>query len=159
MDLHPCSCGTADFGANHKLRPGGGALVAVYAGTCRGCGLPRLFEFVLAPRTPPPPPAFGGDEPSQIICPGQFALLADREARAASTTDAVRRRAALDLAVAAHAEVAKFVPAGAGAVPAAAFTSRAGAALYAADPGRFDADRLAVVADAYRRALAGHGPS
>jgi hypothetical protein len=152
MDLHPCACGTADFEARHRLRTGDdGGLVAVYAGLCPNCGLPRLFEFALAPQTPPPPPAFGGDEPSRIICPGQFALLADREASAASTTDPQRRRAALERALAAQTEVAKFAVGGA--VPASAFTSAEGAALYAADPGRFDADRLAAVAEEYRRSV------
>jgi hypothetical protein len=154
MDLHACSCGTAAFDAVHTLRTGDNdELIAVYSGICSGCGLPRLFEFELDPRTPPLPPAYGGPNPSRIICPGQFAIAADLEARAAAA-GGTAGRAALARALAAQVEILKFIPAGGSAVPAEAFTSEEGQRLYASEPHRFDADRLAAVADSYRAMLA-----
>jgi hypothetical protein len=162
LELHPCSCGEIEFGARHQLRNGpDGVLVAVYEGRCTKCDLPRRFEFALDPQTPPLPPAFGDAEPSKIICPGQFALVADQEAASARLdpdprpgANLARDRAVLARALAAQEEIGKFVPAGADAVPAAAFVSPEGQTLYVQDPGRFDADRLAAVTDSYRAALA-----
>lgn len=163
IDLHPCSCGDTAFDVRHVLRtmPDGG-LAAVYEGLCARCALPRRFSFALDPTTPPPPPAYGGPTPSRIICPGQFALIADRAAASAAlvpagTALAQRQgRAALAQALAAQQEVIKFIPAGADTVPAEAFTSPEGQALYAREPGRFGRDRLVAVAAAYREALAGY---
>lgn len=165
MDLHPCSCGEAGFEVSRSLRMGtDGSLLAVYDGPCRQCRLPRRFVFTLDPATPPPPPAYGGPQPSRIICPGQFALAADRAVRHAvldprglDDRSRAASRAALSRALAAQEEIAKFIPAGAGAVPPDAFTSPEGNALYAREPGRFDADRLRAVEGAYRDALAAHG--
>jgi hypothetical protein len=147
IDLNPCSCGEAAFDVRHALRTGsGGGLVAVYEGPCGRCGLPRRFTFDLDPATPPPPPAFGGPRPSRIICPGQFALEADRAASSADLVPAgatpprrAQSRAALARALAAQQEVLKFVPQDADEVPAGAFTSWEGRALYAREPGRFRA--------------------
>ena len=115
------------------------------------------------PGHPAAPPAFGGPQPSRIICPGQFALEADRAASSADLVPAgglpsrrTQSRAALARALAAQQEVLKFIPPGADEVPAGAFTSWEGRALYAQEPGRFRADRLAAVATAYREALAGY---
>jgi len=137
-----------------------GDLVAAYTGVCPGCGQERRFEFVLDERTPPMPPAYGGDEPSQIICPGQFALVAANAARSAppeatGLSEDERRRAAarLAMALAAQEEVLKFVPDGATVVPPDRFTSTEGWALYESEPGRFRRDRLAAVAEAYRSML------
>ncbi len=162
MDLHPCSCGSAGFDVRHTLQYGDdGALIAVYTGWCDKCGLPRRFEFALDPQTPPPPPAFGGPNASTIICPGQFALLADEEAASAplepDPSAADRRaagRASIARALAAQEEIIKLVPPGSTAVPASAFTSDDGRVLYQRDPARFDADRLTAVADTYRDILA-----
>jgi hypothetical protein len=164
IDLSPCSCGETAFDVRHALRTGpDGVLVAVYEGACPRCGLPRRFEFALDPATPPVPPAYGGPRPSQIICPGQFALVADRAAASAELVPAgmapaarSRGRDALARALAAQQEVIKFIPAGADEVPAAAFTSPEGRALYAREPGRFRRYRLEAVARAYRDALAGY---
>src|SRR2546421_8402360 len=84
LDLHPCSCGATAFPVRHVLRSGeGDALEAVYEGDCASCGLPRRFVFELDSATPPAPPAYGGPQPSRIICPGQFLLVADRAAGSA----------------------------------------------------------------------------
>src|SRR5262249_19265261 len=152
------------FDMRHSLRSvEDGSLATVYEGLCLRCGLPRQFIFTLDPVTPPPPPAFGGPAPSQIICPGQFALLAEQCARSAQLdparlTDAQRLdgRNALARALSAQHEVIKFIPADADAVPAEAFTSAEGLALYRIEPARFRRDRLAAVADAYRELLSAY---
>lgn len=163
IDLHECSCGETAIDVRHRLQTGAdGRLLAVYEGNCPRCGLPRRFEFALDPATPPPPPAFGGPAPSRIICPGQFAALADRAARSAPLEPATdqrqraRGRAAIARALAALEEVAKFIPPGGSAVPPDAFTSPEGRALYQREPDRFTADRLAAVAEAYREVLAAY---
>jgi len=165
LDLHPCSCGEAAFPVRHLLRTGtSGGLEAVYEGTCPRCGLPRRFVFTLDPATPPPPPAYGGAAASHIICPGEFALVADRSARSTPVDPAgltpeqrQRGRAWLAQALAAEEEIAKFIPSGLDAVPPEAFTSHEGRVLYRREPGRFHRDRLAAVAQAYREALAAYG--
>jgi hypothetical protein len=164
MDLHPCSCGETAVDVSRSLRTGpDGMLLAEYEGPCQRCGLPRKFVFTLDPTVPPPPPAYGGHRPSQIICPGQFAMVADLMARSAVLEPDVlddraraRSRQTLAQALAAQEEVAKFIPTGADAVPADAFTSPEGAALYASERGRFDRFRLSAVEAAYREALAAH---
>lgn len=163
ISLHPCSCDETSLPVTHTLRSVGDDLVAVYAGACPRCGLPRQFTFVLDPAVPPPPPAFGGGTPSRIICPGQFAIAADNAARATPLTPAGLSlpqreygRDALAYALAAQDEVLTFIPQGADAVPESAFTSPEGLALYAAEPGRFRRARLTAVADAYRTALAAY---
>jgi hypothetical protein len=164
LELHPCSCGESRFDVRQRQRFADGGLVSVYDGLCPRCGLPRHFEFGLDPATPPPPPAFGGDTPSRIICPGQFALVAARAAGSAPTSppdgeqDRARGRALLERAVEAQSEIIKFVvPAGAAqlvdAVPPGAFTSPEGQSLYAAEPDRFTLDRLQAVLDSYRALL------
>jgi hypothetical protein len=160
MNLHPCSCGEPAFDTDHFLESGpDDELIAVYQGPCARCGLPRRFEFALDPELPPPPPAYGGAAPSSIICPGQFAIRADTAAGSvpvdADTEDsrAGEIRRALAEAVAAQSEILKFVPGDADAVPAEAFTSAEGRALYASEPGRFRRARLEAVLDVYREAL------
>lgn len=169
MALHPCSCGDATFAGEHRLESGDDdELIAVYQGPCPQCGVVRRFAFLLDPEVPPPPPAYGGPLPSVIICPGQFALRADQAARslpsvggagggagagAGDPRAVMEARRVLGEAVAAQAEVLKFVPAGGDAVPAEAFTSVEGRALYGGEPGRFRRVRLAAVLEAYREAL------
>lgn len=164
MDLHACSCGETRFEARHVLRESPeGALLAVYEGTCPRCGLPRRFTFTLDQAVPPPPPAFGGAEPSAIICPGEFLLTAAQAAGSAPLdpaglppAGAAAARNALGTAVAATEEVLKFIPEGADAVPQAAITSPAGAALYVHEAGRFSRARLEATLAAYREALAAY---
>jgi hypothetical protein len=164
MALHPCSCGDATFAGDHRLESGDDdELIAVYQGPCPNCGLERRFAFLLDPELPPPPPAYGGPSPSAIICPGQFALRADESASSVPAVDgadgsggaraAAEARRVLGEAVAAQAEVLKFIPADADAVPAEAFTSAEGRALYGDEPGRFRRVRLAAVLEVYQDAL------
>lgn len=162
MELRACSCGEAWFEAGHVLREDPeGRLLAVYRGICPRCALPRRFTFVLDEAAPPPPPAFGGPAPSRIICPGEFLLLADRAAASAALAPehgadperAEHARAALATAVAAAEEVLKFIPDGGSCVPEASFTSQAGRAAYAREPGRFSRASLEETVAERRAAL------
>jgi hypothetical protein len=162
MDLHACSCGETRFEAEHVVREDAeGRLLAVYEGLCPRCGLPRRFTFVLDDAIPPPPPAFGGPTPSRIICPGEFLLVADQAAAsaesgpdAADPRQADHDRVALATAAAAVDEVLKFIPEGQSSVPEQAFSSIAGQAVFAREPGRFSRLRLEATANSHRAALA-----
>ncbi|GGV05348.1 hypothetical protein GCM10010260_48130 [Streptomyces filipinensis] len=149
MDLHPCACGSGDFERRHRLEQHGNDLVAVYEGVCRKCGENRRFVFRMAEEIPPPPPAFGGPEPSQIIDPGEFAEVAFRISESAGVrllntpeSEHHKLRGAVAYSVAAFEEILKFIPPGQDAVPAEAFTSERGRACYQRDPGKFARDLL-----------------
>lgn len=160
IQLHPCDCGERELATEHKLVSGDAGLVARYAGTCGKCGRQRTFDFLLDPDIPPAD-AYGGPRPSKIVCPGEWALHSDQLAsRWPAAVDAIRPgdagRARDDLAWAIRAleEVVKFIPDGADAVPATAFLSASGRAIYADEPGRFRALRLNARLSAYRQLLA-----
>ncbi|MFF7359064.1 hypothetical protein ACFZA1_41695 [Streptomyces filipinensis] len=149
MDLHPCTCGSGDFERRHRLEQHGNDLVAVYEGVCRQCGENRRFVFRMAEEIPPPPPAFGGPEPSQIIDPGEFAEVAFRISESAGVqllntpeSEQHKLRGAVAYSVAAFEEILKFIPPGQDAVPAEAFTSERGRARYQREPGKFARRRL-----------------
>ncbi|MDR6976412.1 hypothetical protein J2X68_003103 [Streptomyces sp. 3330] len=115
----------------------------------------------MADEIPPPPPAFGGTEPSEIIDPGEFAEVASDVSRRAGLeilntpeSEHHRHRGALAYAVAAVEEVLKFIPPGQDAVPAEAFTSEAGKARYEKDRGKFDRDMLQIELRLTRQILA-----
>ncbi|MEU5280354.1 hypothetical protein AB0G87_28530 [Streptomyces asoensis] len=160
MDSHPCECGSADFGRLHRLVQGGEGSVAVYEGPCRACGRDRILAFLMADESPPPL-AFGGPEPSRIIDPGEFAEVGHSVCRRAGLdmlnspeSEHHRYRAAMAYGLAAFEEVPKFIPPGADAVPASAFTSEAGRAYYESEPAKFDRDILEMDIDLSRAILA-----
>ncbi|MFC8273339.1 hypothetical protein ACFUJR_12575 [Streptomyces sp. NPDC057271] len=149
MDLHPCACGSGDFDRQHRLEQHGDDMVAVYEGACRQCGTTRRFAFRMAEEIPPPPPAFGGSRPSEIIDPGEWAEVAFRVSRTAALRilntpkpEHYKQREALAYAVAAFEEMLKFLPPGADSIPSGAFTSEVGKARYEREPGNFDRDIL-----------------
>ncbi|MET9321370.1 hypothetical protein ABZX75_14465 [Streptomyces sp. NPDC003038] len=161
MDLHPCECGSSDFERRHHLEQHGGDIAAVYEGACGQCGRDRVFTFVMAEEIPPPPPAFGGPEPSQIIDPGEFSEVANRIARRSGLamlnsppSEHHKHRGATAYALAAVEEVLKFLPPGQDAIPASAFTSEVGKARYAKDPGKFRRDILEIELRLTRKILA-----
>jgi hypothetical protein len=107
-----------------------------YRGTCAGCGTPREFTFA-APARPAPRRTsaldgavyFGGPEPSRLLDPAEWMLVAEVFAQAATVPDDApdrsrayqEARESLAVAVAAMNEVLKFVPASANTVPESAF--------------------------------------
>ena len=165
MDLHPCRCGDARRPADSAVLELDGALASRYSGSCPSCGTHREFLFRLPDDVVTAPPGvvrFGDGTPSELLDPGEWLWVADRYATAAPAdparldpNGARAARRALAYAAAAMAEVLAFVPAGADAVPAGAFRSERGRAVYGAEPGRFSRARLEVVRDTYRDLLAG----
>lgn len=152
MDLHPCDeCGAARVRGGQDLREdGNGGLVSVYAGTCPGCGLQWSFAFAV-PAAPPPAGRIGGSEPSAIIDPGEWVYLSDLNASSpAGPAPSPGDRARLSRAAAAAEEAAKFIPPGLDSVPAEAFTSSCGRAMFAAFPARFRGSDLRERARLYR---------
>lgn len=174
IELHPCACGESRFEVRHSdVVETSGGLESVVAVTCTGCGAEREFRFSL-PEEPlvvrPGEVRFGGDEPSQLIDPGEWLAVADREAGsvaadvvsadvgpadvAAWEPDQRRSaRRALATAVAAVDEVVKFVPPEGDAVPESAFVSTDGRAVYRTDPDRFRVARLVATRDRYQQLL------
>lgn len=160
MDLHPCErCGEPDFPWNrHVAAERDGQRLSIYEGECPRCATDRRFEFVvLDPNLPPP--TLGGPEPSTLIDPGEFYEVAGWSSAAAelpadpSPEDIGDAYDAAGDAAAATEEVLKFVPAGASVVPPEAFTSDRGRAVLAADPSRFERDRLEGLLAERRQAL------
>jgi hypothetical protein len=160
LELHPHECGEHAFPVRSTVVRSDAGLLAVYDGTCPRCGKARRVEFSLDSEIPPPPPAFGGAAPSRLLDPGQFLFAADEAARQCpdvltglSTQRARYVYAKLGEAAAAIEEVLKFVPAGASAIPASAFSSQRGRDVYMQEPGRFDVDRLRAVLATYQEGL------
>jgi hypothetical protein len=158
MDLRPCACGERRFARQSAVVTIDGDLASRYTGTCARCGAERRFEFRLPQEILQPPASgvqFGGDEPSELLDPGEWLSVADDYARrvpAGAKLDGDALRAArhdLATAVAALDEVRKFAPRGAMEVPPAAFTTPLGRAIWDKEPGRFRLVRLAAVRKAY----------
>jgi hypothetical protein len=157
MDLHPCDrCGGIEVAWESALIDDGGSPARRYWGACGDCGANREFVFAL-PETQVSTEAestvsFGGPEPSRLLDPGEWLLVADLCAQAGAGQDD-EARYNLEVAVAAMAEILKFAPACPDAVPASAFTSARGRTVYQQEPGRFDRRRLQVVRASYRDSL------
>ena len=128
-----------------------GVLCSRYTGSCRRCGRRREFTFRLPEEISlpvGPDVTFGGPEPSELLDPGEWLMVADLAAKgAADASD-------LTLAAAATEEALKFIPEGADQVPPEAIRSVDGQQIYAEDPGRFRRRRLEVVAATYRELAA-----
>lgn len=162
MRLHPCECGEPHFEwREHGLVQREERFISVYSGECERCGWPRVFEFTLVPEPPPPPPTLGGYAPSQIIDPGEFlhislVFAATVPADPATLGDDEFHGAydALAFALASAEEVLKFIPPARDSVPAEAFRSDTGRALYRENPEQFTRSRLEATCQAYRRLLA-----
>jgi hypothetical protein len=156
MDLHPCErCGSV----HTQWKTGAdGVAVRVYYGSCEKCGYDRRFEFrqpeVENVRVAGKLVDFGGPEQSELLDPGEWLWVADLTAGRVPVGQPAAARHALSVAVGAIEEILKFVPAGAARVPAEAFRTAKGLDVYAAEPGRFERERLEIVRDTYRDALA-----
>ena len=150
LDLTPCACGEVDADWQHATGLFDGELVSVYDAACPHCDAEREYTFGLPEHeTAAEYPNFGGAEPSQLIDPGRWMALADHLAGNLPADDPETLTQALQFAAAAVAEVIKFIPPGATAVPANAFWTPEGQATYAADPPRFNVDRLTLVRQTY----------
>jgi hypothetical protein len=161
MDLHPCGCGERRFARTSSVVTIDGDLASRYTGACARCGTARRFEFRLPPEILQPPATgmlYGGAEPSELLDPGEWLSVADDYARSVPVGakldgDALRTaRHRLACAVAALDEIRKFAPPGAVEVPASAFTTPLGRAMWDKEPGRFRFARLEAVRNAYAQA-------
>lgn len=166
MRLRECACGETGFEKDSEIEPVDGGVVERIAGFCPSCGRERRFAFRLPAGLPElhADPRYGeGDEPSRLLDPGEWLVVGDEFAATAELLLAAPRPAPEDVlearyrllaALAATGEVAKFVPAGADAVPAGAFWTPLGAELYRDAPDRFGAGALDRELAERRRALA-----
>jgi len=136
-----------------------------YATTCPNCEHRQQFAFAVARLGPPPFPAFGGAEPSQLIDAGQFLVLAEEAADdvpadpADLSSDDLMPEEALEelsVAVAAIEEVLKFIPADADRVPREALWTVEGLARFDADPVAFDRRQLIAMLGAVKLSLAAY---
>ena len=166
MDLRPCACGERKFARQSSVVTIDGDLASRYTGACARCGTERRFEFRLPQEILQPPPdgvLFGGDEPSELLDPGEWLTVADDHARRvpAGTKldgDALRvARRCLATAIAALDEIRKFAPRGAVEVPPSAFFTPLGRAIWDKEPGRFRLARLEAVRQVYADQLSGRG--
>jgi hypothetical protein len=151
LELHPCpDCGSLDAPWQQALVSIDGELASSYAATCPGCGAEREYLFGLPARETSVRgwPTFGGPEPSELLDAGQWLQVAD-SAVAVVPTDPAEAGKVLAVAQAAIAEVIKFVPAGADAVPEDEFWTPEGQAVREAEPGRFRLERLLIARDTY----------
>ena len=149
LDLQDCDCGVAGFEPEHRLEDRDGVLVSLYDGLCVNCGRSRSYEFVISDEMPPAPPAFGREEPSRIIDPGEFLWICDKVSettglRLLNTPLGEQRvhRAGYEYAIAALKEIFKFLPIGVDSVPEELFTSERGREIYRKDPSRFERQEL-----------------
>lgn len=158
LDLHPCECGSVETTWENGLVAVDGGLASRYWGACDDCGRRREYLFGLPERPVMPSgyPTFGGEEPSQLLDAGEWLWVADLSAGNVPVDDADEARRTLAVATAAVEEVVKFIPPGADEVPDEAFWSQRGREMRAAEPGRFQLDRLLIVRDSYRDLAARH---
>jgi hypothetical protein len=147
MDRQPCVCGESAFERHAAVISDGDALCSRYAGTCQRCGVPRTFVFELPDAVQPVSArlAYGGDEPSRLLDPGEWLEIADEHA--ARTPATLRDRA---IARAALEEVMKFLPPGAERIPDDVFFTDRGRALLSAAPDRLARDQLEAQLAIYR---------
>ncbi|MEV0381331.1 hypothetical protein [Nonomuraea sp. NPDC050643] len=158
LDLHPCACGSVETTWDSGLVSAGGELANRYSGACESCGRAREYLFGL-PEKPVMPagyPTFGGAEASQLLDAGEWLWVADLTAGNVPVDDRAEARRTLAVAAAAVEEVVKFIPPGADEVPDDGFWSDRGQGVRAAEPGRFQLDRLLIVRDTYRELKARH---
>jgi hypothetical protein len=165
LDLTPCVCGATRATWTSRLRGLETGAGSEYTATCPQCGRSRRYVFRQPPELSAPPVegagfSYGDGPASELIDPGQWLAESDRLSRSvpmlspgAGAAERERFRAAIGRAAAALAEVARFAPPDADAVPEEACFTEAGRAVHRADPGRFRLDRLAAVRDSYLHLL------
>jgi hypothetical protein len=160
MDLHRCPCGGPPGVRSHAVVQDGAELLSRYTEPCPRCGTPRQFTFRLPELEdlPTGPVGYGRGRPSELIDAGEWYWFSDRcaSAVAAEPEDeaaVAATRRALGLAVEALEQVLLFLPADASEPPDTAFWSEQGCSVRAAEPGRFDRERIEAVRATYQRLL------
>jgi hypothetical protein len=158
LELRLCRCGERGFRTDSAVIMVNGELASRYTGNCPACGVRREYVFLLPedPTLELDPNYFGGESPSELLDPGEWLWVSDQLARELPTRPAAldgRRREDVreDLLAAAAtvAEVVKFVPPGADAVPERMFRTEASRTMLRESPNRFHAGRLRVLSQTY----------
>jgi hypothetical protein len=156
MDLRPCGCGQAAFDRRPVEMLVDGNPTVRYSGACPSCGVARTFEFAAADGVLGPAERGWADtaEPSMLLDAGEWLWVADRLAsRSVHAWASPDNDVALAATAAAVEEVLKFLPAGAGSVPAGAFWSSRGRLMRTDEPGRFRREPLEAARDEYQQLL------
>ncbi|MEU0491084.1 hypothetical protein ABZ249_17805 [Nocardiopsis sp. NPDC006139] len=149
LEIQVCrTCNLRWDGVRHALRTLEDRPVAVYSLSCSSCGARDQLEFLM-PREPLPPGPLGGNEPSEIMDPGEFHAASDvyfalaRDAvEQANPGDYEKVATLLRRSVYALAEVPKFIPPSEDRVPPELIVSEIGRASYERNPDRFVRDRI-----------------
>ena len=154
LELQPCVvCGRVALDQQPGVAGGqlDGEPVSWLDTVCANCGNRARFAFRMPAEPPVSTPGhvvFGGDEPSQLIDPGQWLKLADVVTRGPEVRDRV------DLAASAVTEVLKFIKDGEDRVPGYEFWTDSGRQLLDEARWRFTRESLEFELDRYRRMLA-----
>lgn len=160
LRLRPCeACGARRCEFRSSVIAADGP-ASRYTGQCESCGAHREYVFRLPEQILPPPAGrvrFGGEAASQLLDPGEwlhYSRICADQAGPGDDAQSAAARHALATALGAVEEVLKFIPDAARSVPAPAFVSAEGRAIFAAEPGSFDRDRLEAVRAHYSEQLA-----
>jgi hypothetical protein len=166
LDLTPCECGEGRLPRTSAvIELPDGRLGSRYTGVCPSCGTERTYVFRLPDISQDVSTddeiVYGlGDQPSELLDPAQWLLVADRYAGAVpAQSEGLRgdaRRIAKTRLMAASAavyEAEKFLPDLAERIPADRIRSDIGRRWLVQEPGRFDAARMAMRRETYERAL------
>lgn len=149
IELDVCACGQTPGELAHRLVSRDEGLVALYEGSCTGCGRSLSYAFVLGDEIVAAD-KFGGREPSQVIDAGQFLREADRAVLRVTDSPTSQNLYWLGRAIACLEEVLKWIPDGEESPPASAFFTDDGLRVFHEEPGRFRRSRLAAVHAAYQ---------
>lgn len=162
LSLQPCpGCGETRCTFRSAVITVEDILASRYTGECPRCDRSRVYEFRLPGEILPPPAdavRFGADDPSELLDPGVWLWYSDICVKSVPAipdpSSARTARHALATAIAAVTETLKFLPPDEDRIPASAFTSREGRAVYNREPGRFTRPRLQALHTAHTSALA-----
>lgn len=152
--LRPCGCGEMEAEWQDVALSVNGQPVRYFTGACANCGRPREFTIAMpADADRRDDVVYGdGDEPSQVIDPGEWLGVSDLYGQRAAEVltdehfggpgDVNVVYFALSARVSALDEILKFMPANADAMPEWLCRSITGRAVFEANPNRFSRDAL-----------------
>ena len=152
--LRPCGCGEMEAEWQDVALSVNGQPVRYFTGACANCGRPREFTIAMpADADRRDDVVYGdGDEPSQVIDPGEWLGVSDLYGQRAAEVltdehfggpdDVNDVYFALSARVSALDEILKFMPANADVMPEWLCRSITGRAVFEANPNRFSRDAL-----------------
>ena len=152
--LRPCGCGEMEADWQDVALSVSGQPARYFTGACANCGRPREFTVAMpAGAERRDDVVYGdGDEPSQLIDPGEWLGVSDLYGQRAEEVltdeqfggpdDVNVVYFALSARVSALDEILKFMPANADVMPEWLCRSITGRAVFEANPNRFSRDAL-----------------